>query len=117
MLSKDPVPLVAHEILVALPPITPANVYVEPAHITSAGPALTVAMRFIVSSKLSCTATHGPTPSGSSVVKVNVTSPAAISAMPGVYVAASRAGLSKAPSPPVVQVELVADPPRAPESR
>ena len=59
-------------------------------------------------------AVHGP--AGSSVVRVNVTDPATLSAAPGVYVAFSRVASLKVPSPDVVHVEEDAPPPIAPAS-
>ena len=114
LLSKVPVPAVVQVILVALPPITPDKVYEEPAQITSAPPEPTVAMRFIVSNISSDTATHGPAPSGSSVVMVNVTVPATTSAAEGVYTAKGSAGTPNAPVPEVVQRIKDADPPNEP---
>ena len=58
--------------------------------------------------------TAGQGPVGSFVVKVKVTVPAVMSAADGVYTAFTKEALLKVPVPLVVQVLLVADPPRVP---
>ena len=65
-----------HVELVALPPIVPAKVMVPPEHTVCGNPAFAVAAGFTVITTVDVTAGHGPT--GSSVVKVNVTVPLAI---------------------------------------
>src|SRR5690606_22073062 len=58
----------------------------------------------------------GQGPSGSFVVSVSTTEPAAMSFGPGVQIALSSAGLLNEPSPAVDQVALVAAPPMVPAS-
>ena len=82
MLLNVPVPDVVQVLLAALPPRVPDKVWVLPEHIVASIPALTVAVGFIVSTIASLTAEQGPT--GLSVVIVNVTVPAVMSAAEGV---------------------------------
>ena len=73
----EKVPLRAlHVELVALPPIVPAKEMVPPAQTVCGSPAFAVAAGLTVITTVDVTAGHGPT--GSSVVKVNVTVPLAI---------------------------------------
>ena len=111
LLLKVPVPLVVHVAEDAAPPKDPAIVAVPPAQITNDDPADTVATGFIVNVIEAFTAPQGP--AGSSVVYVNVTDPAAISAAPGVYTAVGVL-LLKDPVPLVVHVAEVAPPPKEP---
>ena len=97
---------------VALPPITPASVYVPPAQIVAAEPAVAVAAGLIVNTIVLVTKPQGP--AGSLVVKVNVTEPAAISAADGVYTAVAEVAELKVPVPEVVHVKLAALPPIEP---
>ena len=76
-------------------------------------PAFTVAAGLMVSTIASLTA--GQVPAGLSVVMVNVTAPAVISAPDGVYVAFIKVASSKVPVPDVDHVEDVALPPRFPD--
>ena len=78
-------------------------------------PALTVATGLMVNSIASLTAVQ--VPAGSSVVIVNVTNPAVISAAEGVYVAATKIALSNVPVPEVVHVDEVALPPLVPDNK
>src|SRR5690606_30140442 len=66
----------------------------------------------IVISTSSLTAGHMP--AGSSVVSVNVTVPAAMSAAPGVYVASGSFTSLNVPSPAVLHVTFAALPPKLP---
>ena len=58
--------------------------------------------------------TKGQGPTGSSVVIVNVTSPAAISAAEGVYTVVGSEASRNAPLPEVVHRIVAADPPKTP---
>ena len=70
------VPLGAVQVeLAALPPMLPDKVTVPPAHIVCPEPAFAVAARFTVTVMVEVVAEQGPAPSGSLVVKVNVTEP------------------------------------------
>lgn len=84
---------------VALPPILPDKVCKLPAHIVAAGPAIENANLFMVTIMSSLTGRHGPT--GSSLVMVSVTVPAAISAAEGVYIGDKDKVLLKVPVPEV----------------
>jgi hypothetical protein len=64
--------------------MTPASVTGLPAQIVCDGPAFTIARGLMVIITLDATVVQGPPPSGSSVVKTNVTVPAEMSAEPGV---------------------------------
>ena len=97
---------------VADPPIVPGNVYVEPAQIAAAAPALTVAAWLMVSVIVLVTAGQGP--AGSLVEIVRATDPAVMSAAEGVYVAVVEEVLLNVPLPLVVQVTEVAPPPMEP---
>lgn len=88
----------------------PAKVIVPPAQTVCVDPALAVAGAFTVITTVEETAEQGPLPSGSLVVKVNVTLPLD---MLGVYVEVSKLALENVPLG-AVQVELVALPPRVP---
>ena len=96
----------------ALPPrIALDKVYALPEHITLFAPALTVAAWLMVRVMDEIAAGQGP--AGSSVVIVSITLPLLISVGPEVYTAVFTSELSlKLPSPPVVQVDEVALPPR-----
>jgi hypothetical protein len=95
-------------------PKAPARVTVLPEHIVWGGPASTVATALIVISTLSLTGRQGP--AGSLVVRVSVTLPLEMSVGPGEYTAFIRLALLNVPSPEEVQVALVADPPKDPDS-
>ena len=95
----------------ALPPLEPDIVIVLPEHSEVSTPASTVAAWLMVRVMDEMAAGQGP--AGSSVVIVSVTVPLLISVGPGVYTAVFTRELSlKLPSPPVVQVDEVALPPR-----
>ena len=105
--EKVPPPL--HVPLVAAPPTDPARVAVEPAQMVCGGPALAMAIGFIVITTEDVTAGQGP--AGSLVVNINVTEPLLTSVPVGVYTAFSVVLLGeKVPVPPL-HVALVADPP------
>ena len=112
LLLKLPSPEVVQVEDVAPPPrVALDKVYVLPEHITSFAPALTVAVWLMIRVMDEMAAGQGP--AGSSVVIVSVTVPLLISVGPGVYTAVFTRELSlKLPSPPVVQVDEVALPPR-----
>src|SRR4030095_6502747 len=107
------VPLGAVQVpVVAPPPTEPLKLIVPPAHTGCGLPALAVATGLIVIVTVDNTAGHGPV--GSSVVKVNVTNPAATSAALGVYTASGLLAFGlKDPVPPV-HVDVVAPPPILP---
>jgi hypothetical protein len=81
---NPPVPEVVHRIEDADPPKVPRVAWVEPSQIVAAAPAEAVAIGLIVKTIASVVAAQGPPASGSSVVMVNVTDPAVISAAEGV---------------------------------
>ena len=76
--------------------------------------ALAVAAALMV--RIMASEAAGQGPAGSFVVMVRVTDSAAMSAAEGVYTAPTIVASLKVPVPLVVQVELVALPPRAPDS-
>jgi hypothetical protein len=82
--AKVPVPDVDQVAELAPPPILPDVVKVDPSQAVSSVPAETVAAGSMVSIMSSVAAVQGPAPSGSSVVMVSVTLPAAMSAAEGV---------------------------------
>ena len=113
--SNVPVPEVVHVKLAALPEIVPPKVYVVVVlQIAASAPAFAIALGFIVNTIESFTAPQGPV--GSSVVNVNVTVPAAISAAEGVYTAVADVASLNVPVPEVVQVKELAPPPIAPDN-
>jgi hypothetical protein len=82
--ANDPVPDELHIGLLALAFIVPVNVATSVAQMLTSAPALTVAAPLMVIKICDVAATHGPAPSGSSVVNVSVTFPVLISVVPGV---------------------------------
>ena len=110
--SNEPEPRLVQITAEEEPLIVPVKVWVEFAQMVSSTPALTTAIALIVKTNESTPAGQGP--DGSSVVKVNTTEPAAISAAEGVYTAANKVASSKLPVPDVVQTEETAEPLRVP---
>jgi hypothetical protein len=112
VLLNEPDPDVVQVTVLAPPPITPANVCVDPAQMIASIPAFAVGIGLIVRIIASVTGPHGP--AGSFVVNVIVTEPAVTSAADGVYTAVADVLLLNVPVPDVVHVNVDAPPPTAP---
>src|SRR2546429_400247 len=82
------------------------------AHTTWSRPALTITAGLMAMRTSSLTAPHGP--EGSSLVRVSVTPPAAISSAVGAYVALSAEELGENVPAPPLHVPPVVDPPTTP---
>lgn len=111
-LLNVPEPEVDHVEETALPPITPAKVYVPPEQIVALLPAAAVAAGLMVITIVLVTNGHGP--AGSLVVNVKVTVPAAMSAPEGVYTAVADVAKLNVPVPEVDHNNVVALPPIEP---
>jgi hypothetical protein len=110
--KNPPVPEVVQRIEDADPPKEPSVACVEPSQIVAAPPDATVAIALMVSTIVENVDPQGPP--GSSVVIVNVTEPAVISAAEGVYTVVGSVFNKNPPVPEVVQRIEVAPPPKVP---
>jgi hypothetical protein len=105
LFGSEKVPLGAVQVALVAPPLmAPDSVTEFPEQTVWDVPAFTTASGFMVITTVDATVVHGPDPSGSAAVNVNVTAPAEMSAALGLYTASSLDDVGeKLPLPLVVQ--------------